>query len=414
MSLFRAQAVAEAAKPGSGEALLSPKLSHSAACAALFVWLAACAYLLSSTNYARKETVTGWLEPIGGVIRVYATREGKLTKLFVSEGELVEAGQALLLINGDRILSSGEHLETLLLEEYEAQKDVLTRRLGRSRKIALERQNKLNQESQAIRDSLGRLREQESTISQQQAIVDIQIQRHDKLAQAGHVASTKLEVLKERALNLKLQDLSLAQKREEQLLKLQSNAVEKKLLAEESQDGLDAISYSLSEISQKIAELHGHQAYVLKASRAGRVSNIQISEGQQALKNMPLMTLTPENEQLQVQLIVPVAASGFISQGQKLSFRFDAFPYQKFGTYEGKIESISAAVLLPSEIHHPKTAISAPAYKVYASLASNSVSAYGKLVPLRPGMTLAADITLEQRSVFEWLLEPLLSLRGRL
>jgi len=47
------------------------------------------------------------------------------------------------------------------------------------------------------------------------------------------------------------------------------------------------------------------------------------------------------------------------------------------------------------------------------SLDSQSVEAYGRSMSLKPGMQVSVDIRLEERSLWEWLLEPLLSLKGR-
>jgi len=413
MELFRQQAVTAAGDPLLGDALLTPRISHSLACGLLLAWLVLCGITLASTSYARKETVTGWLEPLGGVIRVYAQREGKVAKLLVQEGDRVTKNQPLLIINGDRILSDGQHLEDLLLNEFNAQKDVLSRRLERAENLAIQRSNDLSHQKAAANRALVRINEQERTLNKQQALLNSQIQRQHTLVESGHIARSTLDPLEERSLSLRLQELSLAKIREEQHFSLGAIALKERVLKEETQDSLDAISYSLSETSQEIAELRGSRAYIIKASKAGRVSNLQIREGYRAMVNVPLMTITSESEALQANLMIPISASGFLRSGQTLSFRFDAFPYQKFGTYQGTIDSISNAVLLPSEVTHPKVPIATPTYKAKASLASPNVLAYGKPVPLRSGMTLAADITLENRSVLEWLLEPMISLRGR-
>jgi membrane fusion protein len=42
------------------------------------------------------------------------------------------------------------------------------------------------------------------------------------------------------------------------------------------------------------------------------------------------------------------------------------------------------------------------------------MEAYGDRFPLRPGMALEADIVTDRRSLLLWLLDPLLSLKGRL
>ena len=51
------------------------------------------------------------------------------------------------------------------------------------------------------------------------------------------------------------------------------------------------------------------------------------------------------------------------------------------------------------------------AYRVIASLDRQDVDAYGKKLQLQAGMLLKADIILEKRSLMNWLLDPLLSVR---
>ncbi|MFI8040681.1 HlyD family secretion protein, partial [Acinetobacter baumannii] len=42
------------------------------------------------------------------------------------------------------------------------------------------------------------------------------------------------------------------------------------------------------------------------------------------------------------------------------------------------------------------------------------VKAYGKDMPLQVGMTLEGDIMHEKRKLYEWVLEPLFSITGKL
>ena len=46
------------------------------------------------------------------------------------------------------------------------------------------------------------------------------------------------------------------------------------------------------------------------------------------------------------------------------------------------------------------------------SLSSQTVTAYGAQTPLQPGMTLEADVALERRRLFEWMLDPLYAVTG--
>ena len=54
-----------------------------------------------------------------------------------------------------------------------------------------------------------------------------------------------------------------------------------------------------------------------------------------------------------------------------------------------------------------------PVYQVVVALESQNVVAYGVPRELRAGMAVEADVLLESRRLYEWVLEPLYSLRGK-
>lgn len=51
-------------------------------------------------------------------------------------------------------------------------------------------------------------------------------------------------------------------------------------------------------------------------------------------------------------------------------------------------------------------------YRIAVTLDRQAVQAYGRDVPLQPGMQLDADILLDQRRLYEWVFEPLFTLAG--
>jgi membrane fusion protein len=57
---------------------------------------------------------------------------------------------------------------------------------------------------------------------------------------------------------------------------------------------------------------------------------------------------------------------------------------------------------------------SEPLYRIRLKLKQQSILAYGKPVSLKPGMLLDASIILEHRHLYEWILDPLLSISGRI
>jgi membrane fusion protein len=55
-----------------------------------------------------------------------------------------------------------------------------------------------------------------------------------------------------------------------------------------------------------------------------------------------------------------------------------------------------------------------PIYRIVVRLARQDVQAYGQHFALQPGMALQADVLLERRRLFEWVLDPLYAVVGRL
>jgi membrane fusion protein len=55
---------------------------------------------------------------------------------------------------------------------------------------------------------------------------------------------------------------------------------------------------------------------------------------------------------------------------------------------------------------------SEPAYRVTVALDEQTATAYGAAAPLQPGMTVQADVLIETRRVYQWVLDQLHALTG--
>jgi membrane fusion protein len=166
----------------------------------------------------------------------------------------------------------------------------------------------------------------------------------------------------------------------------------------------------LSELDARLSEVESRSSYALKAPVAGKVAALQVSVGSAVSPNVPVAVIMPESGALQANLLIPTRAAGMIEAGQRVGIRYAAFPYQKFGIARGQITRVETAVLGPSELKTP-VSVEEPVYRVTAALDAQEVRAFGRLYPLQAGMLLDAEIVLETRSLLEWILEPLYSLR---
>ncbi|HYZ45337.1 MAG TPA: biotin/lipoyl-binding protein, partial [Xanthobacteraceae bacterium] len=78
--------------------------------AKLLTWLFAAAVglvlaFVCFAQYARKETVAGYLVPSAGTAKIFVPQRGFVKQLHVREGEEVEEGQPLLTISTEQISS---------------------------------------------------------------------------------------------------------------------------------------------------------------------------------------------------------------------------------------------------------------------------------------------------------------------
>jgi len=140
--------------------------------------------------------------------------------------------------------------------------------------------------------------------------------------------------------------------------------------------------------------------------------------GQSVDGNRPLVSIVPQGARLRADLYAPSRAIGFVKPGDKVLIRYQAYPYQKFGHQQGEVETVAKTALPTTELNGLPTAQSnngsEPLYRVSVKLAAQSVNAYGKPQALQAGMLLDADVLQEQRRLYEWVLEPLYSLTGKL
>ncbi|QJR81471.1 HlyD family efflux transporter periplasmic adaptor subunit [Alteromonas pelagimontana] len=413
--LFRQQALAFQNSRLQGDILLIPKLSMQVIVSLLLAWLAVVTWYLFSSHYSRQTTVTGWLEPPQGVIRLYAdANSGNVQRLLVKDGQRVEKGQPLMIIDSASQMASGGSLENTLLDEYQKQIALLSSQIARIKTINKRKFAQLKNTIASLEQDLTQLKDLKLLTQERLNIAKEQQEAISKLASHQNVAQQEsrsarasyLSILQELK-QLEREYLSNAQALEEkQLLLVQFPA--------ESANTLAGLQSSLSDINQRVAQISSQSRHVIKASMSGIVSNLQVNEGQYVGNNLPLLTLLPFDLKIEARMLIPVRAAGFVQQGQPIDLRYDAFPYQKFGLHKGKVTAMSNTVILPGELTNSPVAVNEPVYLVRAQLEDQQVTAFGNQVPLKSGMTFSADITLAERTLVEWLFEPLLSLTGRL
>ncbi|OCW98085.1 HlyD family secretion protein [Alishewanella sp. HH-ZS] len=411
--LFRANAVKQQSARLDGDVIIAQPLSSTLLTVILVGVVLTLLTFLSLASFNRKETVTGYLKPDMGLAKVMSPRSGVIQQVFIDDGQQVQAGDRLALLSMPDNLAIGDSLSSTLQQGIQQQIALVSQRreqvITQFNQQASEYQSRLRLSQNLLQD----LQAQQQLLQERLALHLQRQQDFIALQQRGAISATELQQQQELVLNLRQQLAELnasAQNQKAQFAQLEG-LIER--LPGEQQQQLTLLDSELSRLSQQYTELSARGEMLITAPISGRVTNLVAEAGANVRAELPLLTIMPDNAELQAILLVPTRAYGFVMPGQRTRLRFDAFPYQRFGLYEGEVIKTAQAIVLPGEVDMP-VAVQEPVYRVQVALGQQEIRAYGNTVPLQSGMLLSADIVLEQRSLISWLFEPIVSLKGRL
>jgi membrane fusion protein len=361
-------------------------------------------------QYARKETAPGYLAPVSGTARVFVPQPGTISTVYVQQGEKIQKDQPLLAVTTSQIAGSGEDVNTTILNTLDQQKQALTRKIADEVHRTASEQERLATQIQEHENILGQLDAQMSVQRLRIVIFEKMVDAGNQLRAKGLMSEVDQRHREESLLAQRQALIELNQQivtRKGQLSEVRFNLGQ---LPFAQSDKIQAMRNELSTTDQRIAEVNGRGAYIVRAPIGGRVSLLQASPGQFADPRRVQLQIVPGSGPLHAELFIPVRAIGFVEVGQDVRILFDSFPYQRFGTYHGKITKVSQTVLLASDVEGP-VALKEPAYTATVALDRPDVVANGKRISLQPDMSLKADIILEKRTLVDWIFEPLRHLR---
>jgi len=422
--LFRPEVLAERQTQYLGTVLLAPRLSYHVFTIAAVLATAAVVALLFYGEFTRKARINGWLVPEEGLVRVFAPQPGVMTGLFIKEGQEVHAGQRLLTLSAE--------LQSTALGPTQAE---VARRLAERRTALREerrqRERLLAQQQRAFRDRLEALKAEQTQIKGDIDLVRSRVELSERnvtmnreLRTQGFISEQRLQIVEgeklEQAARLgALQRQRIALVRDQTALEGDLKDLPLKTAAEVS-----TIARNIAVVEQELAQAEARREIVVTAQQDGTVTAILAELGGQASTASPLLSIVPAGTRLDAHLYGPSRAVGFVHPGQRVLLRYQAYPYQKFGHYEGTVTSVSRSAVSPGELP-PQLASNTgvtgavtggaaePVYRITVALARQTVTAYGEQVWLQPGMQLEADVALETRRLYEWVLEPLYTITGK-
>ncbi|MEP6607770.1 MAG: HlyD family efflux transporter periplasmic adaptor subunit [Burkholderiaceae bacterium] len=364
-------------------------------------------------EYARRERVDGFLALDSGAARLLAPQAGTIVEILAKEGEEVAAGQPLIRLSFDRGTASGVTAGELVQREIGerisgfAREQQQVRLLGAQQAEILRR--KIDDLQRELAQSDIEIRAQQTRLASSRN----EYQRAEDLFKDKFYSESKLIEFRNNVLDQQVKLEGFRRQRASVERELSSARAELPMVATRVESQIDQVKRQISELQQGSVQEAVKRENVIRAPIAGVLTNIAASSGEAVADEAPLAMVVPRGSGLHAQLLVPTRAIGFVQPGQAVVLRYDAFPFQRFGQYRGTVEHVSSTVWSPGEKVGPVT-VREPVYRVDVKLSSQTVASGAQTLALRPGMSVNADILQEKRKVWEWVFEPILSLKERL
>jgi membrane fusion protein len=406
--LFRQEAIDHQRFRIWGEVALALPTSYAVVTGFIALSVFAMALFIATHEYSRKEHAAGFLVPTEGIARITPPRDGTITAVHVSEGQHVERGAPLLTVTDAETSDRGENIDDAKADRLREQRDHLKDQILLERRKSHADEERLQSQIEGALTEITALTRQQTIQRERIEIASQQLAGAVELANKGYLSRVEMRRRQDAHLAEIQSESSLAKElasKRSGLSQLQNEVQQLPIATAQRVSQLEAAT---AELDLRLKEIEGRRGYLLSAPIAGRVSSLQAWVGKLAEPKIPALSIVPDGDILEAELLVPARAIGFIATGQTVHISYDTFPFQQFGFARGNVRTVSRTLLKPDEIVGPML-LREPSYRVGVALELQTIRAYAMELPLEPDLQLQADVLFERRTLLAWVLDPLLS-----
>jgi hemolysin D len=156
---------------------------------------------------------------------------------------------------------------------------------------------------------------------------------------------------------------------------------------------------TISEELVKATDMNDKQ--ILYAPVSGYVQQLAINTiGGIVTEAQELMIIVPEEESLEVQVMLGNQDVGFVQKDMAAEIKIHTFPFTKYGLVDATVTHISDDAIIDEKL--------GLVYTMHLKMHKSTIRVEAKDVKLIPGMAVTAEVKTTQRRVIEYFLSPLL------
>lgn len=168
----------------------------------------------------------------------------------------------------------------------------------------------------------------------------------------------------------------------------------------QSLEKLDEINSELLTIQHTIKNFSDQRdKLIIKATTTGLVKGLAVTAGSVVAPGAQILEIVPTRSQMIITCKVSTKDVGHVKVGDPAEIKVMAYEFTRYGITTGKVIEISASTF--------ETEKGLPYYKAKVSLDKNYIGNNPQSNRLIPGMTVEVDIITGKRSVMSYLLKPI-------
>jgi hemolysin D len=398
--------------------------------AVMWIIVLLCVVAVGWAMVGRLDIVTvaaGRIIPAGHSRPVQAPRIGQLESVRVKEGEYVNEGDVLIILDV-------EHAEADLARTDAEIRSVETDILRYRRVLAWLTDDRVGppvedtgtgdgtargwwhayEDQQAVlrheRDQqVAEKRNTEQQLAKLQAILPLVeeiAEDEQRLAEQKLLAAHRALQTEQRRLEV-LHDLRMAQNRivEQDQALAAIDARAKLLRSEHEREWRDTLEVNVRRLEglqqQRVKAREQLQRSRVRAPVSGRVQQLAVhGSGAVVSAGQTLLNIVPQDAGLEVQAELANRDVGFVEVGQAVVIKVDTFPFTRYGAIPGRVSGLSADAM--SAGGEPSL------YGLRASLDRTYIEQNGRRIPLMAGMNVTVEAQTGSRRLITYFLDPLM------
>lgn len=410
--MFRQEALDNRKMKWRGRAILLPGMPFWLTMLGSIAFITAFLTFVIAGTYNRRVNVSGEVTTWPRAVNIYSGVQGFIVRQFVHEGQSIKKGDPIYQIDISKSTRSGVVTDNQRrdIENQLVRVDNIISRLEESKKITLNTLEKQRlQYSDAFRRSSDIIRQAEEGIK----IMKNNMENYRNYQSKGLI--NKDQLTNQVALYYQQQNnlLSLSGQNEQNALQITNLESQIQTQAADFDNRIYQMELQRYELQKELVDTDVGGEIIIRALSDGKVDSLSVTVGQMVNAGDSLLQIIPENiENYYLILWVPNDAVPYISAGDKVNIRYEAFPAEKFGQFSATVKTISRTPASTQEMLTYKGApqntlgTSVPWYKVIVKPEKQIISYDGKSLPLENGMKAESTVFLEKRRIYQWMLSP--------